>query len=314
LYFNGVTNLLPKKLLILFFLLILFIPLEASAQNLQSLSVVEVDLWPEYDRPSMLVIYHLVLPPDVKYPLDMEIRMPTAAGVPNAVAARQPDGSLINLNYEQTPGVDWSRVKFTATTPEVQFEYYNPSLVKDNDARHFEYRWPGDYAVQDFRIEVQQPAGASHMRISPSLGSGITKSDGLVYYSSEIGSLPLGQSLAINIDYQKQSDELSAQTIPIDPSGPIKETSVNRLTIMSALPWLIGGLGLLLIAGGAIWYWQSGREQPIVKPKERQRKPSARIEGTVEEEGYVYCHQCGKRALSGDRFCRACGSQLRTGK
>jgi len=245
----------------------------------------------------MLVIYHLVLPPDAKYPLDMEIRIPTAAGVPNAVAARQPDGSLINLNYDQTPGADWSRIKFTATTPEVQIEYYDPSLIKDNDARHFEYRWPGDYAVQDFRIQVQQPTGASNMRISPSLGSGITKADGLVYYSSEIGSLPLGQSLAINIDYQKQSDELR-----------------NRLTIMSALPWVIGGLGVLLIVGGAIWYWQSGREQPDVKPKGRRRKPSARSEGTVEEEGHAYCHQCGKRALPGDRFCRACGSQLRTGK
>jgi hypothetical protein len=262
----------------------------------------------------MLVIYHLILPPDTKYPLDMEIRIPTAAGVPNAVAARQPDGSLINLNYDQTPGADWSRVKFTATTPEVQIEYYDPSLVKDDGARYFEYRWSGDYAVQDFRIQVQQPAGASNMRISPSLGSGITKSDGLVYYSSEIGSLPLGQSFAINIDYQKQSDELSAQTIPIDPSGPIGATPVNRLTMMSALPWVIGGLGVLLIVGGAIWYWQSGREQPDVKPKVRRRKPSARIEGAVVEEGYAYCHQCGKRALPGDRFCRACGSQLRTGK
>ena len=305
---------MPNKLLVLFFLLILFFPLEAGAQSPPSLSLVEVDLWPEYDRPSMLVIYHLILPPDAKYPLEMEIRIPTAAGVPNAVAARQPNGSLINLNYDQTPGADWSRVKFTATTPEVQIEYYDPSLVKDNGARHFEYRWPGDYAVQDFRIQVQQPAGASNMRISPSLGSGITKPDGLVYYSSEIGSLTLGQSLAIDIDYQKQSDELSAQTIPIEPSGPIGATSVNRLTIMSALPWLIGGLGVLLMVGGAIWYWQSGREQPEVKPKGSRRKPSANIEGTVEEEGHAYCHQCGKRASPGDRFCRACGSQLRTGK
>ena len=305
---------MPKKLLVLFFLLILFVPLEAGAQSSQSLSLVEVDLWPEYDRPSMLVIYHLVLPPDAKYPLDMEIRIPTAAGAPNAVAARQPNGSLINLNYDQTPGADWSRIKFTATTPEVQIEYYDPSLVKDNDARHFEYRWPGDYAVQDFRIQVQQPTGASNMRISPSLGSGVTKPDGLVYYSSEIGSLPLGQSLAIDIEYQKQDDELSAQTIPIDPSGPIGATPVNRLTLMSALPWVIGGLGVLLIVGGAIWYWQSGREQPDVKPKVRRRKPSALIEGAVVEEGHAYCHQCGKRALPGDRFCRACGSQLRTGK
>jgi len=310
---------MPKKLLVLFFLLILFVPIEAGAQSPQSLSLVEVDLWPEYDRPSMLVIYHLVLPPDTKYPLDMEIRIPTAAGVPNAVAARQPNGSLINLNYDQTPGADWSRVKFTATTPEVQIEYYDPSLVKDNSERHFEYRWPGDYAVQDFRIQVQQPAGASNMRISPSLGSGITKPDGLVYYSSEIGSLTLGQSLAIDIDYQKQSDELSAQTIPIDPSGPLGATSVTLLSMVVDSPWVVGFLiGFLivgfLIVGGAIWYWQSGREQPDVKPEGRRRKPSARIEGTVEEEGHAYCHQCGKRALPGDRFCRACGSQLRTGK
>ncbi len=30
---------------------------------------------------------------------------------------------------------------------EVQIEYYDPGLQKNADQRHFEYTWPGDYAV-----------------------------------------------------------------------------------------------------------------------------------------------------------------------
>jgi hypothetical protein len=137
----------------------------------------------------------------------------------------------------------------------------------------------------------------------------------MVYYTAEIGSLSNGQAFSIIIDYQKESEDLSMSSAPIEPSGPLDESAAGRTTMISALPWLLGGLGLLLIGGGIIWYWQSGREKARPKRQRQSRhKPASqqrKEESVVAESEHVYCHQCGKRANPGDRFCRACGKELR---
>lgn len=300
-----------RPILLLVFMLVILTS-TAGAQEPRTLSSVDVDLWPEFDKPSMLVIYTLTLPPESSFPVDMEFRIPTSAGVPNAVAGLQPDGVLIDLNYEQIPGEGFSRILFTAPTPIVQIEYYDPNLLKEDSLRQYEYRWPGDFEVEKFSIEVQQPADASDMQISPSMGSGTEYSDGLLYYASDIGRLPLGQTFSISIQYQKETDELTAPVMPVEPSAPIGETSVAELNTFAALPWVLGGLGVLLIAGGGYWYWKSGHSTSKTAAPARRRKKATAVDTPVSSDGNIYCHQCGKRASRGDRFCRACGTQLRT--
>ena len=304
-----------KKRILIFVVIatILVAPTLEGAQDNQSLAAVEVDLWPEFDKPSMLVIYSLTLSPETNLPMEMEFLIPTVGGVPNAVAALQPDGILIDLPYEQIPGNDFSRLVFTAPTPQIQIEYYDPSLEKDGDTRRFEYRWPGSYKVERFQIEVQQPPSATDMRFSPSLGKGSVYSDGLTYYNSDLGLLPLGQTFAINLEYHKDNDDLTAPNMPVAPSGPIEETTSVEITSREFLPWLLGGLGVLLIAGGAVWYWHSGRRTSSSKLTPRRRKISTEAGLSLDEDEHIYCHQCGNRANPGDRYCRFCGSQLRRG-
>lgn len=295
-------------------ILVLMLPASGQAQSGLTFSAVKVDLWPEFDRPEMLVIYHLTLSAQ-SVPADINLHIPAAAGQVHAVAAQQPDGRLINLTFEQRPpSGEWSEVVFKATSPEVQIEYYDPSLVKQDAIRKFTYRWAGDYAVDAFLLEVQQPIDASDMDIPSGTGSGVTRNDGLVYYTKEIGALPAGQTLEVALSYQKPTDTLSANVLQIQPSSPIDETTAGRATTLTtALPWLLGGLGLLLIVGGGWWYWQSGRTKARPERRARHKPAAQRNAAPVAAENQVYCHQCGKRAVPGDRFCRTCGTQLRTG-
>lgn len=306
-----------RRSLGLAFILFLLVSINVQAQEPTTFAVVEVDLWPEFDRPSLLVIYRITLSPQMKLPFEVRLSIPSSVELPNAVAYRGPDGILINLeNYAVEEDGEWSRLVFLAPTPDLQIEFYDPGLAKENNSRRFEYRWRGDYAVESFLIQVQQPVNASQMRLSPSLGSGSQGSDGLVYFSQEIGELKLGRTFTIQGEYLKEDDELSVNRVPIGPGGPLDETAQGRATLLSALPWLLpwllGFLGLALIVGGLIWYRQSGREAPKTKRKRRTRRKADSRAGEEETRGGdVYCHQCGKRALPGDRFCRACGTKLR---
>jgi uncharacterized OB-fold protein len=64
-----------------------------------------------------------------------------------------------------------------------------------------------------------------------------------------------------------------------------------------------------LIVGGVVWYLQSGKGKE--EERSRRRHRLAPVKEPESTGGYVYCHQCGKRAGPGDRFCRACGAKLR---
>lgn len=288
-----------------------WLPSGVRAQDTLTLSVVELSLWPEFDQPDMLVIYRITLSPQTTLPVEMSLGIPDTTSV-NAVATRQPDGSLLNLPYTEQDNGGSTQLVFQATTPEIQVEYYDSALVRDGDQRSYEYRWPGDYAANSFVIEVQQPLDASEMRISPSLGSGVPGSDGLTYFSSEVGPLSQGQTFTISIDYTKPTDSLSAGSVSVAPSVPLDESATGR-DWSSFLPYVLGGLGVLLLVGGGYWYWRSGQEE-APKPKRKRgarRAAEERVENLSASSDHVYCHQCGKRATDGDRFCRACGTKLR---
>ncbi len=306
---------MTKKFLLLMLCLAFLFPFNVGAQEPIRLSVLEVDLWPEYDRPTMLVIYRITLDPTVSLPAAIRLRIPGEVSGPNAVAAQQPDGSLINVPYEVQASGDWNILSFQATIPDMQIEYYDPSLTKNGVNRSYEFRWSGDYAVDSFLMQVQQPRGAANMRISPSLGTGSAAQDGFTYFIAEVGAFAQGQMFSIKIDYEKETDDLSASDLPISPSGPLDDNPMSRMTLSDALPWLLGIIGLILLVGGGLWYWQSGREpEPIQNGHRRPRKKPAAQEESVKQDGaFVYCHQCGKRAGPGDRYCRSCGTQLRIG-
>jgi hypothetical protein len=299
----------------LFTLLVLLVPLVVSAQSQVTLPAVEVDLWPEYDDPGVLVIYRLTLPSTVSLPAQVNLRIPATAGPPNAVAVRQPDGSLMNANYTQQPQGTWNQLSITAASPEVQVEYYDPSIQKDGQKRQYTYQWPGDHEVQALTIQVQQPWDAKGLQISPNdFGNGQQAGDGLLYYTENIGSVPAGPPFEIQIGYEKPSDTLSVTKVQqANPVNAQPITATSPVSFNQYLPWLLAFLGAALIVGGGIWFILNRRQTSTTKAQQRARhKPASTKVGTMPaEEGYIYCHQCGRRAAPGDRYCRDCGAELR---
>ena len=65
----------------------------AQAQGGANLERLEIAIWPEYDRPSALVIYKARLDTSVDLPAVVRLPIPASVGAPHAVAAWSPDGS-----------------------------------------------------------------------------------------------------------------------------------------------------------------------------------------------------------------------------
>ena len=270
----------------------------------------QVDIWPEYDRPDVLVIYRITLSSELPLPIRMAVKIPRAAGKPYAVSMQGVDGLLYNLDYTITVEGEWLNVSFTSLSPEVHLEYYDPRLSRSADLRSFEYLWPGDYSVGEMMIRIQQPVDSENLKILPETGLNERGEDGLTYYSVVVGSVEVGTPVTIRVSYQKDTDNFSQSLQPVRPVEPIMPQTLGWATFIEVLPWALGVFGLLLIVIGGFWYWQSGNKVP--GPIPRFFVPAGKKEAAgVDEDFEVYCFKCGKRAMPGDVYCRSCGSILR---
>lgn len=278
----------------------------AQAQSTVGFETLDVLLWPEYDRPEMLVIYRITLSDSTRLPAQFDLRIPRAAGSPYTVAVEESDGQLYNLDYTTEPDGEWLVVSLTAPTQKLQIEYYDPGLSKNGDRREFEYRWNGDVEIYQMTIQVQQPLTASDLQVTPDMGSWQVGSDDLRYYTEDVGSVPAGTPLTLKVSYTKSDDTLSVpDQVPLEPSQPIG-SSTSELRLQEAMPFILGTFGIALIISGGLWFWLISRKRHA-----QELRQHFLSEDLPDESDQVFCHRCGKRATPEDVFCRACGTRLR---
>jgi hypothetical protein len=312
------------------------LPAFALPQSSVSMSAVEVDLWPEYDRPDMLVIYKLTLSPEVQLPAALNIRIPTAAGRPNAVAEKQLDGRLTSVTYDQRPDAEWTSLILTASRPEVQIEYYDPRLERDGANRRFVYTWPADYSVGALAVQVQQPHDASGLSMEPAAEHTSPAGEGFVYHIVHLQARGAGEPVDVTVGYVKESDTLSVATLPqaapaqpgMSPATSLPSEGGGEIPL-----WVFVVLAVVVVsAGGGLW-WHLGRSvkpapasadagartTAAIAPKAGARPgaPNVGRHGGASRAGSpeatdraAFCTQCGAPANLGDRFCHACGTEV----
>ncbi len=295
-----------RKLIWIFILGIMFVfPSFVSAQNDVTIANMTVQLWPEYDQPSMLVIADFQVTAATALPVAMTFRIPQEANLV-AVAALAGDGSFLNATFDG-PNDDGEWQTFTITVSQssaYRFEYYQPITFNGNK-RVFSYLWDGTYAVDAFNVLVLEPTDVTTFSMDPTYES-ISQQNGNNYYDSGIVQLASGQQFALNLNYDKSTDTLVAPADGIEPAAPVDENTPGRVSLNNSIPYIIGGLGVVLIVGGIAYYWRAGRKSF----KSPRRRSHAHNESEESAED-AYCPQCGARAKSGDRFCRVCGARLR---
>lgn len=304
----------------LFFTIILITSLFAvhpvQAQSTITIEELEIGLWPEYDRTDVLVIFRIILAADVTLPAQMSIRIPRDAGAPYNLAMKDMDGLLYNLAYSTEVQDEWLKITFTTPSAELQLEYYDPGLTKTDKKREYEYVWPGDFTVNNLVLVVQQPNNATGMQILPDFGAGSTGEDGLVYFSNNVGEVRAGTPVTVGFSYNKSDDELSFGSQSMQPVQASGGDASGRVNATDILPWVIGGVGLVLVLGGFIWFVLTRNRVAAVgnSGKRRHRSVARPTKGSSMDDnvGPVFCSQCGRKAAPADMFCRSCGSRLRT--
>jgi len=295
-----------RKLVVLLTLGVLFIfsASLATAQSKITLPLVSVQLWPEYDQPSMLVLTDFEIPVNTSLPVDLTFRIPKNANL-IAVASYTSEGDLADAIFDG-PRIngDWKIFTVTMTTPAARFEYYD-AIAFNGEKRSYSYLWSGSYAVDQFNIRVLKPLDTKILITEPPLPS-ISQENDLKYYTGDAVRVNDGEQFSLDLEYDKTSDALVIESQGVQPAAPVDENTPGRISLNNSLPYVIGGLGVIMIIGGSVYFWQSSR-RPLRKSIRRSSLQADSMAGELD----AYCPQCGSRARSGDRFCRTCGARLR---
>jgi hypothetical protein len=301
-------------LLLLFVLMLFTLPGSAgAASEHMALENLTIQLWPDYDQLNVLVIYDFTLDAKTTLPATVHFQMPSNADL--VAVAKNSDGGLLTVEHNLLAAQgDTSAVTFTVTDQtSYHLEYYLPYML-EGQVRNFVFTWPGDYAVKSFNLALQQPSAATNITTDPPLKDIPSDKNGFAYQATTPLELAAQQTFILKVQYENDSNMLSASTLSVQPSSPLTENVPGQVSLMTYVPWILAGLAVVLILGGIGWYWFSSKSHiGSVKPAQNRsaREKSADAPG---QERQVYCHQCGKRAQADDRFCRTCGAELRQGE
>jgi hypothetical protein len=291
-----------RKWLPFLFLLSLVFPVGVHAQNAVTFESVNVRLWSEYDQPSMLVIYDFELTSDTTLPAKVDIRIPADANITAVAYLKGSDYLNTEFAGPEEDG-DWQIITFfVKTLTTYHLEYYQP-IQRDGTDRSFNYQWTGAYLVKNFRVEIQLPDDSSAVKATPMLP--FVPNQPFLSGSASVSNLEAGKPYQVELSYSRISEApiVQAASPQVAASESITQDTAGRVTL-DKLPYILGGVGVLLIVLAIYYFWRSNSVQAS-KPRKRQHS-------TKGENEQVYCHECGARAHGDDRFCRTCGNKLRT--
>ncbi len=307
-------------LILAFSWVVLAVPLQA--QEVPTLTNLEISVWPEFDRPEVLIIYRGVFDAGTDLPIPVEIYVPERVGQPTAVAFVGDDGQRFNQQYTSRVEGEWLVVSFELATLGFQLEYYDTLAVDSTGQRQYAYSYKADYPVTALALEFQVPPTAQDFALDPPADS-VTETDGLVYHLVDAGSLAQDEERDWTFAYQKDNEDLTVsafvQPEALGPSAPPAPESTNDPTV-----WIFLVAFVALIGVGAGAFWLGRRTQsvepapPSSRPHKRrgsgrgvqsQRQPSPSAGG----RDALFCHQCGTELRSDSDFCHRCGTAVRRG-
>jgi hypothetical protein len=291
-------------------MLALIPPVGASAQTPDRLSSLKISVWPEYDKPTVLVMFDGVLADTLGLPRPISVLIPPGAQL-SVATFQNPDTTLApEQPTQETKQADGSTlVTFTTSQPQFRVEYYH-DLLRGAPDKTLDYTFKSIAPVDALTLEIQQPLKATNFVLAPSTQATRTDSDGLHYFDYAFTNVAAGQTVSVQAKYTKTDPHPSvmpaASYVPA-ASAQAASTAAGSSS-MIFLAALIA-VGIIAVVGFILFQRHSlDKAQRSSTPARRQRRAKRR--GDTVSDG-IFCTQCGRPLKSQDNFCPKCGTALR---
>ncbi len=264
----------------------------------------QVDLWPEYDDPRVLVIYSGDLEPNVQVPTQFTIVIPRGAQI-HMAGAVAPNGGHIHSQFETKPkGDNLTEVSYQLQTRKFYMEFYYDPFT-DGENREFRYPLVSPYPISTLRVIVQQPLKARNFHMTPTALDVVQDQKGFNYYRLVFDKVPANEEKAVTVSYRKKDRKPSVAKAGSTAAAGGGKAMRNIL--------IIGGLLLVGVVGYGVFANSKSRKPAPVRAGARRaaNKPAAaaRPRQPAKPGEYKYCTECGAQMRRSDNFCPNCGTK-----
>jgi hypothetical protein len=286
---------------LLVFLALLLPAMGYTEEEITTIDSLSVELWPDYDRDSVLVLLTGALPPDTKLPGAVTLPLPETAQL-NAVARIDTSDGQMKDDIFSVLGLG----DITFILPDLRFrlEYYLPYEV-DNGQHTFDFTWLAKLTVNELQLSVQQPAFANAFTIEPETENVFKGQGGLTYYSLPAKSVPAGQSFSVHVAYTMTTDKLSVDSLAPPQARAPKTESPAAVKTGKGINWSIVAVIAAGIILAMVFVWMAATRRAKLKQKiPRDKKGKTK---SISR----FCSNCGNPTDKEDRFCSKCGSALK---
>lgn len=283
------------------FLLLLVHASSALAQGVPRVQSLNIELWPEYDDPRLLVLIAGTLESPNQ---EIHIPLPEGADI-NAIAYATEDGRLLTAEWHSETKNGRTIIVVTVPTKRFHVEYYIDAVTSGKETVvRAEIPVP-EADIARATLIVQQPANTTHFRGDPPLGAPEAGFGGLFYASRDLGALSPGDTITQEVRYTRLAPGLS--TTPRAAMTPQQAPATVSEPSRSWLPVAVGvTLALVIAVAVMVWLHQQAAMQEHSSPQGRSHVTSRPLSTTTLPR---YCPNCGHPFGPNDRFCAMCGTK-----
>ena len=286
------------------------LPPRTFAQTPDRLTSLKISIWPEFDKPTVLVLLDGVLADASNLPRQISVFIP-ANGQLTVATWANPDGSFAPEQPPQQTKQDdgYTRVTFTTAQPTFRVEYYH-DLLRGAPDKTMDFAFKSIGAIDAVSLEIQQPLKATNFAVTPAMQTTRTDADGFKYFSYAFTNIAAGQTISVQAKYTKTDPNPSVQNAPqptpaLVPAAAPTTNDSNNLFLLIALV----ALGVTAILGFFLLQQRSQDRRPVANVGSRKPRRDKRRGGAATAT--VFCTQCGRTLGPEDNFCPKCGTPRR---
>ena len=247
------------------------LPDSRAQADVQSLERLAIDIWPDYDQASVLVLLTGTLAQDTPLPARVTLPLPDTAKL-NAFARIDNRDGIMKDDLLSSPGDG----KVSFLTPDLMFrmEYYFPYRVREK-SRSFDFIWLAEIAVEKLQLKVQQPQAAIDLRTVPGTIKIAAGADELVYYTFPQRPVPAGQRYSVRVEYTMTEAKLSAANLLQNnskPPAPAASSPANGAAVIT-WPGIMIGAGAVMTFLALVWLlmsWRGSSNTPLRNPSPKE--------------------------------------------
>lgn len=281
------------------------LPKMTAAQEEPQIQQLRIQVMPEFDDPRVLVIVQGRM--SGTFPQSTTFLLPAGAQINQMATIDVTTGQTMPQEYTTLPDVTdprWTRVTYELDGAHFFYEFYYNPLNNESD-KQFSYFFKSLLPVADLQVEVQEPLKANNFALAPAaVTTRVDGQFGFTYHQFQLGSLPAGQDVTIEVSYTKtdSSPSVSREQLMGVSSGMAEEVSGVETAVSpspSSLSSLVmaGLVGVVAVAIIGRFFWLR-----------RSVAPTPVLAGISPHANF--CSHCGSALKAQAQFCHACGSQV----